>query len=252
MRSTNSGNTKPGGTKLRNTKLRKALFAMLACLLVGAAAAAAQAPAANSPALQKVLQQMDRAAAEFRSAQADFVWDQYQRVVDETDRQAGAIYFRKQRDEIQMAAHIAQPDQKQVLFAEGKVRLYQPRIEQVTEYQAGKDRAEFESFLVLGFGGSGQDLVRTFEVAWGGTETVDGVETARLELVPRSQRVRGMFARIVLWIDPARGVSLQQQFFEPSGDHRLARYTNIRLNQRLGDDPFRLKTTSRTRFITPN
>lgn len=227
---------------------------ILACCLVavgGVTPSPAQGPA-QPAALQKVLRQMDAAAAQFRSAQADFVWDQYQLVVDETDSQAGSIYFRKDKDEIQMAAHITEPDNKQVLFAEGKVRLYQPRIEQVTEYKAGKDRAEFESFLVLGFGGSGQDLVRTFEVSYGGAETVDGVATAKLELVPRSERVRGMFARIILWVDPAQGVSLQQQFFEPSGDYRLARYTNIRLNQRLSDDHFRLKTTGRTKTITPN
>jgi outer membrane lipoprotein-sorting protein len=220
----------------------------LAAVLVFAASAAAQT---QPPALQKVLRQMDAGAAQFRTAQADFVWDQYQRVVDDTDTQAGAIYFRRQREEIQMAALIDQPDKKHVIFADGKVRLYQPRIDQVTEYRAGKDQAEFESFLVLGFGGSGQDLMRTFEVAYGGVETVDGVETARLDLVPRSQRVRGMFSRIVLWIDPARGVSVQQQFFEPSGDYRLARYTNIRLNEKVGDEPFRLKTTGRTRVISP-
>lgn len=227
---------------LRNLVLILAAWALLT----------ASSSAQDNAALQRVLRQMDAAAAQFRSAQADFVWDQYQLVVDETERQAGAIYFRKNRDEIQMAAHITQPDRKQVLFADGKVRLYQPRIEQVTEYKAGKDRAEFESFLVLGFGGSGQDLVRAFEVTHAGSETVEGVATARLELAPRSERVRGMFSRIVLWIDPERGVSVQQQFFEPSGDYRLARYSNIRLNQRLSDDHFRLKTTSRTRIITPN
>jgi outer membrane lipoprotein-sorting protein len=227
--------------------MRKSLAAAGLTLLLAAVPAAAQ----NGAALQKVLRQMDEAAAAFRTAQADFVWDQYQRVVDDTDTQTGAIYFRRQRQEIQMAALIQKPDNKHVIFAEGKLRLYQPRIEQVTEYKAGNDQGEFESFLVLGFGGSGQDLTRTFEVRYAGEESIDGVTTARLELVPRSERVRGMFSRIVLWIDPSRGVSLQQQFFEPSGDYRLARYRNIRLNQRISDEPFRLKTTSKTRIISP-
>jgi len=70
-------------------------------------------------------------------------------------------------------------------------------------------------------------------------------------LVPRSAKGRGIFDRVLLWIDPARGVSLKQQFFEPSGDHRIARYTNIKLNQKLSDEIFKLKTTAKTRFINP-
>ena len=37
--------------------------------------------------LEHVLAQMDKTAAAFRTTQADFVWDQYAKVVDETDTQ---------------------------------------------------------------------------------------------------------------------------------------------------------------------
>ena len=35
-----------------------------------------------------------RAAATFRSAQADFVWDQFSKVVNDHDYQKGVIYYR--------------------------------------------------------------------------------------------------------------------------------------------------------------
>ena len=52
----------------------------------------------------------------------------------------------------------------------------------------------------------------------------------------------------MLWIDPARVVSVQQQFFEPSGDYRLAKYSDIQINQKLPDSVFKLKTTGKTKF----
>jgi outer membrane lipoprotein-sorting protein len=63
--------------------------------------------------------------------------------------------------------------------------------------------------------------------------------------------LRNNIARIWLWIDPARGISVQQQFFQPDGDYRLAKYSNIKINQKLPDDVFKLKTTKKTKFVSP-
>src|SRR6185312_13563943 len=129
--------------------------------------------------LEGVLAQMDSAAAQFRSAQADFTWDQYQKVVNETDTQKGIVYYRRSgKGETQWAADIKSPDQKYMLFTDGKIRIYQPNIQQVNEYDAGKNRAEVESFLVLGFGGRGHDLQNQFEIKFDGNEDVDGIRTA--------------------------------------------------------------------------
>jgi outer membrane lipoprotein-sorting protein len=188
----------------------------------------------------------------FRTTQAAFVWDQYQKVVDEHDLQKGTVYFRRAGNEIQMAADISDPTPpKYVLFTDSKVEVYQPKIDQVTRYNTGKDRSAFESFLVLGFGGSGQDMLKSFTVSYIGTEKVDGVDTAKLELVPKSQKVRNTFDHIWLWIDPARGVSVQQKLFAPSGDYRLAKYSDIQLNQKIPDAAFKLKTTGRTKVVSP-
>ena len=209
------------------------------------------APQGTNADLQRVLASMDKAAATFKTAQAEFVWDQYSKVVDEHDLQKGAIYYRKNGNDVEMAADINQPAKKYVLFQNGKVQVYQPEIEQVTEYSAGKNKADFESFLVLGFGGSGHDLAKQFDVSYGGAETVEGVKAAKLMLAPKSQKVRNMFSQIVLWIDPARGISVQQEFIEPSGDYRLAKYSNIKVNQSLPGDVFKLKTTGKTKVVRP-
>jgi outer membrane lipoprotein-sorting protein len=137
-----------------------------------------------------------------------------------------------------------------VLFSEGKVQVYEPKLKRVTSYDAGKNREAVESFLVLGFGGGGHDLLKSFDVKYLGTEDVGGVNAAKLELTPKSDRVRNIFAKIWLWIDPARGISVQQQFFEPSGDYRLAKYSDIELNQKISDNAFRLKTARDTQYVS--
>lgn len=224
---------------------------VLTTLIVGWLLSAAAWPQSNSPGLDRVLGQMDTAAKNFHSTEASFVWDQYQKVIDETDTQKGKIYFRRQDNETQMAADIAEPDKKYVLYSNGKMQVYQPKIDQVTEFNPGKNRADVEGYLVLGFGGSGHDLLKSYDVKYLGSESANGTDAAKLELVPKSARLRSNVARILLWIDPARGVSVQQQFFEPSGDYRLAKYSEIQVNQKLPDNAFKLKTTSKTRFISP-
>jgi len=232
--------------------LKRSILIGLTFLLATAGALVAQAApkAQSNPALERTLSRMDETAAKFRSARADFVWEQFQSVVKETDTQKGKVYFRRVGKDLQMMADIAEPTQKYVLYSDGKVQVYQPAIDQVTVYTPGKNRADVESFLVLGFGGGGHDLLKSFEVKYE-TENMGGVEAAKLNLVPKSARVRNMFDHIVMWVDPANGVSVQQQVLEPSGDFRLAKYSNIQLNQKLPDNVFKLKTTGKTKSVSP-
>jgi outer membrane lipoprotein-sorting protein len=211
--------------------------------------------------LDAVLSQMDESSKGFRNAQADFEWRQYQKVVDETDIQKGTIYFvRGDQDKdkgnkgdkaTQMAAEITVPDKKNIVFAGGDLKLYQPRIDQLTIYHAGKDSGDLESFLVLGFGGRGHDLPKAFDIKSEGYETIDNIRTAKLTMTPKSEKVRNIFQSVTLWIDTARDVSLKQQFFEPSGDYRIAIYSNFKLNTKIRDDVFKIKTTSKTQVLTP-
>ncbi|SRR5216684_121388 len=224
-------------------------IAIFAVLLSSFTAASQQS--ADPDNLDGVLKKMDAAAASFRTTQADFVWEQYQKVVDETDTQEGTVYYRRSGKEIEMMAEIKKPDRKFVLYKDTELKVYQPKIEQVMVHPAGKNKSEIESYLVLGFGGSGQDLTKSFDVTYLGSETVNNIATAKLQLIPKSDKLRNTFARIILWIDLQRGISVQQQFFEPQGDYRLAKYSAIRVNEKINNDVFQLKTTGKTQTVMP-
>ena len=202
--------------------------------------------------LDHVLAELDAAATRFQSAQADFAWDQYTAVVQNHDVQQGSIAFRRGSKSVAMIAHVRtdndQPSPKEVLFKDGEVRLYQPLIHQETILAAGANRQQYESYSTLGFGGSGRDLSSQWNIAYGGMEKVDGVDTAKLDLTSKHPAPNAMFTHITIWIDPVHSTSLRQQFFEPSGDVRTATYTNIQLN-RAPDSMFALKVPSGTDVI---
>src|SRR5215467_1202874 len=70
------------------------------------------APAAennNGSELEPVLSQMDQAAAAFKSAQADFKWDNYQKAVDETETQTGKVYFHRSSANVEAFFDITAP-----------------------------------------------------------------------------------------------------------------------------------------------
>ncbi|HZD49184.1 MAG TPA: outer membrane lipoprotein-sorting protein [Silvibacterium sp.] len=185
---------------------------------------------AQNPDLQMVLAEMDAASAKFQSAQADFVWDQYTAVVQSHDYQKGTIAFRRLGNATEMVAHVKtendEPAPKDVLFKGGELDFYQPALKQETIINAG---ANVERYLTLGFGGSGKDLAATWNIAYQGKETIDGVETAKLDLTPK-QSGNNQFTHITIWADPKRGISLKQQVFQDSGDWRTAIYSNIKMN----------------------
>ena len=230
-----------------------------AVLLLAAATLPAQAPSAP-PAeahLTEVLRQLDAASARFKSAEADFKKDLYQRVVRETTTQTGSIYFQRAgattqagAAPTQMGATFNPPDARIVEFKDGHVRLFDPGANHVTLVDAHANAAQFETFLTLGFGGSGKDLEKTWTITDQGTESMsDGdanVKVEKLDLVAKDAGLRNTFTHVTIWVDPTRAVSLKQQFFQPSDDVQTATYTHIRVNQPINQKRYAIKTNNKT------
>ena len=231
------------------TIVRRSFLLGLAAMCLVASDGRAQAPAD----LAKVISQLNAAAGKFESAQADFSWDQYQAVVQESDVQAGAISFERKSGETRTAAIFStengKPAPKTVVYENGQVNLYEPNIKQMTILRAGANRGQWESFLTLGFGGSGTELQKNWTVTLQGQETIDGVSVVKLDLVPVQAKVAELFTHVTIWVDPARGVSLKQIFYQPGGDKRTATYTNIRYNKPVAGDVFKIVPAKGTNTV---
>jgi outer membrane lipoprotein-sorting protein len=193
-----------------------------------------------------ILRQMDDASTKFHSAEADFRWDLYERVVKQTTTQTGTIFYQKDGTQVQMGAKIVQPALKFLEYKSGTLRVYEPAANHLTVVTTNRtNQSQAESFLTLGFGGSGKDLAKAWTISDLGPEQIsDGdkmVTTSKLDLVSKDQGVRNMFTHIVIWVDPQRGISLKQQFFTPSEDQRTTYYTHIRYNQKVTTAPYEIK-----------
>lgn len=233
------------------TRLVSLRLAVVIAVATCSQVAAAQKSAEPADPLAKILNTMDETAAGFRNAQADFVWVTYNSVInDVAEKDTGKIYFRRSGKDTQMAAEVAPPASKQILFSDGKIRVYMPETRQEDVYDAGSHREEFETFLLLGFGSSGTEMKKSFNIKYLGEEKVGEKDTAKLELTPLSTKIQEQFPRIDLWVDTQSGLSLRQQLWETGGDYRLADYSDIQVNKKMADSIFKLKTSGDVKIVS--
>jgi len=209
------------------------------------------APAADN--LGAVISKLNAAAAAFHTTSADVEFDSEQtNPVPDTDVQKGVVYYERNDSTFHMGVHIAtddgQPSPKVVVCcAKGSIQLYEKLTDQVTTLSK---LSQYESWFMLGFGASGSQLEEKWDVTYDGPETVDGVETAKLELVPKDPTVREKLPKVILWMDTSRAISLKQYFDEGNGQSRTCHYTNVKVNAKLPRDAFTFKTDSKTSYTT--
>ncbi len=205
---------------------------------------------AQNPTLQQVLAQMDTSSARFHSTEADISVDLYTAVVQEHRTQTGTTAFLRIGDATEMSTRIltdnGQPAETDLLYKNGELDMYQPAIKQETIMSAGANRGEYDSMLTTGFGAGSKELNASWTITFQGMETIDGVVTAKLDLVPKDDKIRENFSHFTIWVDPTRDISLKQAFFQPSGDSRTVTYSNIRYNKPLPEKIFTLKVASGT------
>jgi len=128
----------------------------------------------------------------------------------------------------------------------GSVKLYEQKLDQVTTLSK---LSQYESYFMLGFGASGRELAEKWDITDEGPETIAGVKTEKLTMVPKDPAVRRNVAKVTLWMDLDRGVSLKQVFDEGEGQSRVCTYSNFRMNQALPGDAFTFKTDKQTTYV---
>ncbi|HEX4067468.1 MAG TPA: outer membrane lipoprotein-sorting protein [Acidobacteriaceae bacterium] len=227
--------------------IRRILPVFLVTCWVGTAAAAAGNPAQKNgggqPAsLQQVLSQMDAAAAQFHSVEANLNVDLYTAVVQDHEMQKGVAAFRRVNGSMEMATTInkGQPGETEILYKSGQLDYYLPGQKQETIFSAGANQGEWDGLLATGFGATGKDLSHAWTVKFDGMENVGGVPTAKLELVSKDPKIRSYFSQLTIWVDLSRDISLKQIMLQPDGDSRTATYSDIRYNQRVAESLFTL------------
>ena len=217
---------------------RRPAFVLLCALTACAAAGSGQE-------LDAILARMDSASVDFHSMTADLVKITHTEVVNDNSEESGRLsVIRKSPENIRMLIEITSPEQRAVAFAGKEVQVYYPKLKTVQIYDLGKQSELVDQFLLLGFGTSGTSLRKNYKVAAGGSETVSGMVTTRLDLTPLSKEVLQHFEKLQLWISDEGGYPVRQKLIQPSGDYILITYSNIKINPPLNSSSVELQLPS--------
>jgi outer membrane lipoprotein-sorting protein len=208
----------------------------------------------SSPAapLAQVLARMDEAAVGFRGLTAAVRQVSYTFVIKEMTEESGKItLLRPKPKDLRMLVEYSKPEQRAVAFANKKFQMYYPKLQVVREYDLGKQSSLLNEFLLLGFGTPGAELARSYHIKVTGEETLNGVRSDRLELVPKSEEARRHVSGIEIWVSQADGLTIQQKVNQPSRDYTLITYTDIRRNPSLQESDVRLNLPKGVKKETP-
>jgi outer membrane lipoprotein-sorting protein len=197
---------------------------------------------AQADSLPELLSRMDRAAGDFRGMTAKLRRASYTAVIKDLSEEKGSIAMKSQKQkDMQVLVDFTSPDVKTWAFRGRKAELFIPKINTVQEYDLGKHSRLIDQFLLLGFGSSSKDLARTYDLKYGGEESIEGTKTSKLELVPKSEDARQHLKRVEIWFGQETGYPVQQKFYLGSGDYMLVNYAETKLDANLPDAAVRLK-----------
>ncbi len=199
--------------------------------------------AAKPPALdlQSTLNRLNAASARFTSAEAHVHRDSYNAFIKEIDdRQDGAIYFLRGKDGTQMGLKTTGAKARTVEYKAGVLRDYIPKSNCFDTVS----RPGIDTYLTLGFGGSGKDLEKVWNITDLGEETIGQTKVEHLDLTPKDSAVKASVTKVALWLDLDRDVTLKQVFYAPSNDTSTATYTDIKVNNKVDTKAFEIKGKS--------
>lgn len=197
--------------------------------------------------LQDLLSRMDQAASSFQSMSAKVKYVTHTAVLNDNSEEAGTVLMKKVHAGLmQGLTDFTLPDRRTVAINQRKIQVYYPKIKTVQIFDLGKHGEQLDQFLMIGFGTSGTELARDYNIKVIGPDTVMGQKMIKAELIPKSGEAREYVQKVELWIPdrPSQPYPLQEKIYEKSGDYRLVIYTDMKINQPLSSDALKLKLPS--------
>jgi len=201
--------------------------------------------------LADVLARMDRAAAEFHSLSAQMKRVQYTAVLSESSEMDGVLRLRHVKAGTEGLIEFQQPEQRTVSIKGKSVQIYYPKAKNLEVYDASKYSSNMDQILLLGFGTTSAELKKSYDIKDGGAQKINGVDTTRIELTPRSDELKKLITKIELWIPEGQNNPVRAKFSEPSKNYELVDYSDIKVNPDLPDSAFALKLPDKVKKIYP-
>ena len=178
---------------------------------------------------EAVLARMDKAAPNFKAMSANVRMVTHTAVLNDNTVETGTFEMQKKGKDVRAIMNLAENGGRQLGFFGKVVRIYYSNLNTYQDYQVGKNNL-LNQYLLLGFGSSGKDLSRGYNITADGTEMIDGRMSTKLTLIPKDKAVLEHLTKVEVWIPNDAANPVQQEFYEPSGNSRKVTYSNIDLN----------------------
>ena len=189
--------------------------------------------------LAQILSHMNQSTKHLKTLSADIKYTKVTVLVNDFSTESGQMYFRNAKSP-DILINFQKPAPKVILFKKDKAEIYQPKINQIQEFNLSKHSSLIQQFLLLGFGTDPKEMQKVYKVKYLKEEQLGGDTTALLELAPIDEKLASQLSKIHLWISEESWLPVQQKFFEAGGDYSIARYSSVKVNRNLPSSTFRL------------
>jgi outer membrane lipoprotein-sorting protein len=189
--------------------------------------------------LAQILSHMNESAKHLKTLTADLEYTKVTVLVNDFSTESGQMYFRNSKSP-DILIDFKTPAPKVIVFKKDKAEIYQPKINQIQEFDLSKHSSLIQQFLLLGFGTESKEMRKVYEVKYLREEQLGGDTTALLELIPREESLAAQLSKIHLWISEESWLPVQQKFFEAGGDYSVARYSSVKVNRNLPSSSFQI------------
>jgi outer membrane lipoprotein-sorting protein len=212
------------------------------------------APLMRAESLNDVLLRMDQAARTFKSMLANVHRTDYSDLFQETNSEDGTFRMMKRaKTGVVLLAEFTGRDPRKLRIADNKLEIYHPKANSKDEYNTRKFTKSADELLLVGFGTFRSDLEKKYTISLGGSETIGGAKTTRIDLKPKSAEEKNFFNTIQLWIPEDKGNPIQEKVLsgKESKDYNLLQYSNVKINPALPESDFELNLPAGVKVIKP-
>jgi outer membrane lipoprotein-sorting protein len=189
--------------------------------------------------LDQILSHMNESAKHLKTLSGNIDLTKVTVLVNDFSTESGQMYFRNAKSP-DILIDFKTPAAKVILFRKDRLEIYQPKINQIEEFDLSKHSGLIQQYLLLGFGTDSKEMRKVYEVKYLKEEQLGGDTTALLELVPREETVTAQLSKIQLWISEESWLPVQQKFFEAGGDYSVAHYSSVKVNRNLPSSTFQI------------
>jgi hypothetical protein len=170
---------------------------------------------------------------------------EYTDVLHESAETSGSVRLKRGKNGLAAIMEFGEPNPYTVHLSAAKWKSSSPRPAPTAPWKntmRANSPKNMDQFLLLGFGTTGAELKKEYTIALGDAATIDGVQTTRIDLYPKSAELKKLVTKVELWIPASSGNPVREKVLQPSKDYRLVTYSNMKVDTEIPDSAFELNT----------